>query len=169
MFHRDGERISAVALRRAWRNLDVTKVEKEALLSDSEPIVFRPRNGAGPEGRSAAGSGPTGAQPSARREPGVTVFDRRELGDIFAVYGRKVAAGEWRDYALDFGRETAVFSVFRRTSEWPLYRIEKTPKNARKQGAYSVISATGLILKRGHELKRVLEVLEKRTLHLVES
>ena len=96
------------------------------------------------------------------------VFDRRELSDIFAVYGRKVAAGEWRDYALDFGRETAVFSVYRRTSEWPLYRIEKNPRNARKQGTYSVISATGLILKRGHELKRVLEVLEKRTLYVVE-
>jgi len=99
----------------------------------------------------------------------VTAFDRRELADILAVYGRKVAAGEWRDYALDFGRERAVFSVYRRSSEWPLYRIEKLPKNARKQGAYSVITATGLILKRGHELKRVLEVLEKRTLRLVEG
>lgn len=137
-------------------------------MSDSEPIAFRPR-GAGLEGRSVTGGSPSGAQPSARREPAVTVFDRRELGDIFAVYGRKVAAGEWRDYALDFGKEKAVFSVFRRTSEWPLYRIEKNPKNARKQGAYSVISATGLIMKRGHELKRVLEVLERRALHVVES
>jgi hypothetical protein len=104
-----------------------------------------------------------------RREPLVVAFDRRELADILAVYGRKVAAGEWRDYAMDFGRETAVFSVYRRASEWPLYRIEKNPKNARKQGAYSVIAATGLILKRGHELKRVLEVLEKRALYVVES
>jgi hypothetical protein len=104
-----------------------------------------------------------------RREPAVTVFDRRELSAILAVYGRKVAAGEWRDYALDFGREKAVFSVYRRSSEWPLYRIEKNPRNARKQGAYSVISATGLILKRGPELERVLEVLEKRTLYVVEG
>lgn len=131
-------------------------------MSDSEPIVFRPRLGAGPKGATAP------AAQTARPQAAVVAFDRRELGDILAVYGRKVAAGEWRDYAMDFGRETAVFSVFRRASEWPLYRIEKNPKNARKQGAYSVISATGLILKRGHELKRVLEVLEKRALHLVE-
>ena len=77
------------------------------------------------------------------------------------VYGRQVAAGEWRDYAIDFGREKAVFSVFRRASEVPLYRIEKNPKLARKQGAYSVVAATGLILKRGTELKPVLGVLEK--------
>jgi hypothetical protein len=95
-------------------------------------------------------------------------FDRRELSEILNVYGRKVAAGEWRDYAVDIGREKAVFSVYRRASEWPLYRIEKNPKNARKQGAYSVISATGLILRRGHDLKRVLEVLEKR-LRLVDG
>lgn len=140
--------------------------DKEAPLSDSEPIVFRPRHGAGFKSASAPASSP---HANARREPAVTTFDRRELSDILAVYGRKVAAGEWRDYALDFGRETAVFSVYRRSSEWPLYRIEKTPKNARKQGAYSVITATGLILKRGHELKRVLEVFEKRTLYVVEG
>jgi len=136
--------------------------EKEAPLSDSEPIAFRPKNGAGLQGGAPA-------QGAARREPAVTAFDRRELADILAVYGRKVAAGEWRDYAMDFGREKAVFSVYRRASEWPLYRIEKNPKNARKQGAYSVITATGLILKRGHELKRVLEVLEKRALYVVEN
>ncbi|MCH9808989.1 MAG: DUF2794 domain-containing protein [Alphaproteobacteria bacterium] len=89
-------------------------------------------------------------------------FDRQELSQILAIYGRKVAAGEWRDYALDMGREKAVFSVFRKSSEWPLARIEKNPRLARKQGAYSVIAPTGQILKRGHDLKRVLEVLEKR-------
>ena len=73
----------------------------------------------------------------------------------------KVASGEWRDYAIDFGREKAVFSVFRRTSEVPLYRIEKCPRLARRQGAYSVVATMGLILKRGHELRRVLAVLEK--------
>ncbi|MCL4767814.1 MAG: DUF2794 domain-containing protein [Hyphomicrobiaceae bacterium] len=94
-------------------------------------------------------------------------FDRRELDDILAVYGRKVAAGEWRDYAIDMGRDKAIFSVFRRSSECPLYRIEKNPKLARKQGAYSVIAAGGLVLKRGHDLRRVLRVLEAR-LRLVE-
>ena len=128
-------------------------------MSDSEPIVFRPRNG-------ASHSGAAAFQPA---QTSTTIaFDRRELGDILTVYGRKVAAGEWRDYAMDFGREKAVFSVFRKASEWPLYRIEKNPKNARKQGAYSVITATGLILKRGHELKRVLEVFENKRLSLVE-
>jgi hypothetical protein len=88
-------------------------------------------------------------------------FDRRELNRIFSLYGRKVAAGEWRDYAIDFLRDRAVFSVFRRTSEVPIYRIEKNPKLARRQGAYSVISATGLIVRRGHELDRVLRAIDK--------
>ena len=92
----------------------------------------------------------------------VTAFTRVELSAILAVYGRLMAEGECRDYALDFGRETAVFSIFRRTSEVPLYRIEKTPKLARKQGAFCVITPTGLILRRGHELARVLEVLAKK-------
>jgi hypothetical protein len=81
---------------------------------------------------------------------------------ILAVYGRKVAAGEWRDYAIDLGRDKAVFSVFRRASEVPLFRIEKSPKHARKQGAYSVLAPAGLILKRGPDLARVLSVLESR-------
>ena len=98
--------------------------------------------------------------PSAPRHAPV-FFERRELDQILRLYGRMVAAGEWRDYAIDFGREKAVFSVFRHASEVPLYRIEKNPRLARRQGAYSVIAATGLILKRGHELVRVLAVLEK--------
>jgi hypothetical protein len=77
------------------------------------------------------------------------------------LYGRKVAAGEWRDYAIDFLRDRAVFSVFRRASEVPLYRIEKNPKLARRQGAYTIVSSTGLIVRRGHELDRVLRVLDK--------
>jgi hypothetical protein len=81
---------------------------------------------------------------------------------ILAVYGRKVAAGEWRDYAIDLDRDKAVFSVFRRASEVPLFRIEKSPKLARKQGAYSVLAPAGLILKRGPDLARVLSVLESR-------
>ncbi|HYP58017.1 MAG TPA: DUF2794 domain-containing protein [Beijerinckia sp.] len=89
-------------------------------------------------------------------------FDRAELREILNLYGRKVAEGEWRDYALDFTAQKAVFSIFRRASEFPLYRIEKNPKLARKQGAFSVITTTGLILKRGHELRRVIEVLDKK-------
>jgi hypothetical protein len=88
-------------------------------------------------------------------------FSRRELNRILGLYGRMVAAGEWRDYAIDFLKDRAVFSVFRRASEVPIYRIEKDPQLARKQGAYSVISATGHIMRRGHELDRVLRVLDK--------
>jgi hypothetical protein len=95
-------------------------------------------------------------------------FDRRELNHILQVYGRKVAAGEWRDYAMDFSKEAAIFSVFLRTSETPLYRIEKRPKLRAKQGAYAVIAGTGLVLKRGHDLEQVLHVLEKKRLSLVE-
>jgi hypothetical protein len=88
-------------------------------------------------------------------------FSRRELDRILGLYGRKVAAGEWRDYAIDFMKDRAVFSVFRRASEVPIYRIEKNPRLARRQGTYSVISATGLIVRRGHELDRVLRAIDK--------
>ena len=123
-------------------------------MSDSEPIFFRPRR-AGTISQNI--SQPQTAPRAAR---GAT-FSRRELNEILALYGRKVAAGEWRDYAIDVDREKAVFSVFRRSSEYALFRIEKNPRQARKQGAYSVIAATGLVLKRGHDLKRVLGVLEQ--------
>jgi hypothetical protein len=130
-----------------------TDRQREAPLSDAEPIEFSPRRHAGLPG--------TGAHaPTAY--PSTTSFDRKELNAILNLYGRKVAAGEWRDYAIDFERDKAVFSVFRRTSEVPLYRIEKQPRLARKQGAYSVVAATGLILKRGNELGRVLESLDRK-------
>src|SRR6202051_212402 len=87
-------------------------------------------------------------------------FSRRELDRILSLYGRKVAAGEWRDYAIDFLRDRAVFSVFRNACEVPIYRIEKNPRLERRQGAFSVISATGHILRRGHELDRVLGALD---------
>ncbi|GJE73791.1 MULTISPECIES: DUF2794 domain-containing protein [Methylorubrum] len=87
-------------------------------------------------------------------------FQRDELRILFNLYGRRVAEGEWRDYALDFRRDKAVFSIYRRTSEMPLYRIEKDPKLARRQGAYAVIAASGLVMKRGHDLARVIGVLE---------
>jgi len=95
-------------------------------------------------------------------------FQRGELDQILRLYGRMVAANEWRDYAIDHLSDRAVFSVFRRTSETPLYRITKNPALARKQGMWSVVSATGLILKRGHELAGVLSVFDKK-LRLVEA
>lgn len=114
--------------------------------------------------RAAPGTGSSSGQPSAAP---LVSFDRRELGAILSLYGRHVAAGEWRDYAIDCLKDRAVFSIFRRTSEMPLYRIEKTPKLARKQGAYTVVAPGGRIVKRGHELAQVLRVLEK-TPRLVE-
>jgi hypothetical protein len=122
-------------------------------LSEVEPIQFSPRSSAG------VASG-TATVPASVIDPTI-YFDRRELAQILHLYGRKVTAGEWRDYALDFGRDKAVFSAFRRTSEVPLYRIEKCPRLARRQGAYSVVAATGLILKRGHDLGQVLAVLDR--------
>jgi hypothetical protein len=95
--------------------------------------------------------------------PQVT-FDRLELNQILTLYGRMVSAGEWRDYALDFLDEVAVFSVFRRASEMPLFRIEKRPKLRGRQGQYSVMAAGGVILKRGHELAQVLKVFDKKLL-----
>ncbi len=126
--------------------------------NDSDPIVLRP---------SITGKVTRITSSNASQTKRPVTFDRHELNTILNVYGRKVAAGEWRDYALDMEKERAVFSVFRRTSEMPIYRIEKNPKLARKQGAYSVISAGGQILKRGPDLKRVLAIFEKR-LTLVE-
>lgn len=89
-------------------------------------------------------------------------FNRRELDQILRLYGRMVAANEWRDYAIDHLPDRAVFSVFRRSSETPLFRIVKNPSLARKQGAYSVVVPTGLILKRGHDLARVLGVFDSK-------
>ncbi|MGO4407863.1 DUF2794 domain-containing protein [Bosea sp. RAF48] len=94
--------------------------------------------------------------------PATVTFDRRELNELLNLYGRMVAAGEWRDYAIDFLKDKAQFSVFRRSSEMPIYRIVKDPALARRQGAYSVVAATGLILKRGSELSRVLKVLDRK-------
>jgi len=89
-------------------------------------------------------------------------FHRLELDLILRLYGRMVAAGEWRDYAIDHLTDRALFSVFRRTSEIPLFQIIKTPALARKQGAFSVVGANGVILKRGHELQRVLTVFNSK-------
>lgn len=88
-------------------------------------------------------------------------FDRHELSAILNVYGQMVSKGDWKDYAMDFLRDKAVFSVYRRASEHPLYRIEKKPALRKKQGQFSVIAPGGLVLKRGHDLKTVLKVFDK--------
>ncbi len=95
-------------------------------------------------------------------------FDRRELSAILALYGRMVASGEWRDYGISCLRELAVFSVFRRTAEFPLYRIEKRPKLRAKQGMYAVVGMDGQILRRGHDLVAVLRVLESKLIRAVD-
>ena len=115
---------------------------------------FDPPNSATP----LAGADVTPLRPA----PAVVAFDRRELQVILDLYGRKVAEGEWKDYALDFMRDRAVFSIFRRAAETPLFRIEKDPRNARRQGAYAVIAIGGRVLKRGHDLARVVAVLDRR-------
>ena len=103
---------------------------------------------------------PVASRPSPPRAEPIVAFDRLELGLILAIYGRKVGNGEWRDYALDFLRERAVFSAFARNSERPLYTIEKTPKLRARQGQYSLVNQHGRILKRGHDLRLVLNALE---------
>jgi len=94
------------------------------------------------------------------RVPLFVSFDRIELNAILNLYGRKVAEGEWRDYAMDFLRDRAVFSIYKRASERPLYIVEKIPKLRLKQGQYMATSQDGRVLKRGHELANVLRVLE---------
>lgn len=94
-------------------------------------------------------------------DPLPVTFHRRELDLILWIYGRMVGEGEWKDYAIDHLKDRAVFSVFKRSGELPLYRIEKNPKLATKQGAFSVLNTQGMVLKRGQDLKQVLKVLDK--------
>jgi hypothetical protein len=105
--------------------------------------------------------------PSAPRQASI-FFERRELNRLLSLYGRMVAAGEWRDYAIDGLRESAVFSVFRRTSEAPLYRIEKRPALARAQGAWAVLGQAGVVLRRGHELDYVLKFFDRGRFKVVD-
>ena len=107
------------------------------------------------------------AGPIAARS-GPVFFERRELDAILRLYGRMVAAGEWRDYAIDGLADAAVFSVFRRSSEAPLYRIEKRPALARRQGAWAVLGHGGVVLRRGHLLDDVLKVFDGRRFRVVE-
>lgn len=105
--------------------------------------------------------------PDIRGRHAITAFDRRELNLILDLYGRMVAAGHWRDYAMDFDPEVAMFAAFRRHSERPEVRIEKRPSLRLKQGAYALISEHGAVLKRGHELNGVLAPVERRLMRLV--
>ena len=107
-------------------------------------------------------------QLAAHKSTEVVAFQRQELSIILSLYGRMVAAGEWRDYGMSHFKDHAVFSIFRRTAEHPLYRIEKRPKLARAQGMYSVVSMDGQILRRGQDLKKVLRVLERKLIRAVE-
>jgi Protein of unknown function (DUF2794) len=134
-------------------------------VGETEPSALRgpyrgERDGDPKRGGEKRGGEKRGGEPRAPASPSAVTFSRRELDRILSLYGRKVAAGEWRDYAIDFLKDRAVFSVFRHTCEMPIYRIEKNPRLERRQGAYSVISATGLIVRRGRELDRVLGALD---------
>ena len=95
------------------------------------------------------------------RDPTPVTFHRRELDAILRIYGRMVGEGEWKDYAIDHMKDRAVFSIFKRSGDVPLFRVEKNPTLASKQGAYAVLNAHGMILKRGHELPQVLTVFDK--------
>ena len=105
--------------------------------------------------------------PNPRDRRLIATFDRRELTRILDLYGRMVAAGHWRDYALGFSPDAAVFAAFRRTSERPEVRIEKRPALRLKQGAFALVGEHGLVLKRGQELGLVLAPLERRLMRLV--
>ncbi|RPE63139.1 uncharacterized protein DUF2794 [Pacificibacter maritimus] len=95
-------------------------------------------------------------------------FDRHELGVILGLYGKMVAAGEWRDYGMSFLKDVAVFAIFRKTAETPMYRIEKRPKLRGRQGMYCVIGMDGQILKRGHDLTKVLHVFDRLLIRAVD-
>lgn len=106
--------------------------------------------------------------PLGNRANDVIHFHRTELGPIMSLYGRMVAAGEWRDYGISALPDVAIFCIFRRTAEHALYRIEKRPKLANKQGQYSIIGMDGRIIKRGHDLKTVLRVLERKLIRVID-
>lgn len=106
--------------------------------------------------------------PGHKQLPEQVAFDRAELSVILGVYGRMVAAGEWRDYGMSFLVDVAIFSIFRRAAEHPIYRIEKRPKLRGRQGVYSIIGMDGQILKRGHDLRTVMRIFERKLIRPVE-
>jgi len=117
----------------------------------------------------ASATGPDGVVPFPLNGAGQVGFERAELTRILDLYGRMVAAGHWRDYALELGRDAAVFSAFRRTAERPEIRIEKRPALRNRQGMWALIGEAGAVLKRGHELGPVLAPVERRLMKLVDG
>ena len=109
-----------------------------------------------------------GSPPHSSSAPSRVFFDRAELNRLLNLYGRMVAAGEWRDYAIDGLSESAVFSVFERASDNPLFRIEKRPGLARRQGAWAILGQGGMVLKRGHELDQVLRFFDRGRFKVVD-
>ena len=138
-------------------------------MRDSDPIVLhRGIERSSSVGRQATANHSTDTSSVPANTLAYVAFNRKELNQMLGLYGRKVAAGEWRDYAIDMLKDRAVFSIFRRSSEFPIYRIEKDPRLSRRQGAYRVVTASGQILKRGNDLARVIAVIDRR-LKLVEA
>ena len=105
--------------------------------------------------------------PNAGKAASQTVFIRVELDHILSLYGRMVAAGEWRDYSISHRRDEAVFAIHRRASEQPVYQIIKQPALARRQGMWMIRGAAGQVVKRGHKLDQVLRYFDKKQLRLV--
>ena len=136
-------------------------------MSDTEPIALFgaeavPRSPRKSQWHSFNANQPSSNQGKTDSSYAKTTFSRLELNAILSVYGRQVGAGEWRDYGIYHGTDCAIFSIFRRSSEMPLYTVEKRPALAKKQGIYSVVAAGGMILRRGHELKQVLKVIDRK-------
>jgi len=123
-------------------------------------LLLSENAGSGGSSQSLSTTIRTSGSPPGARHAGPVSFDRHELAQILNVYGKKVASGEWRDYAMDMLRERALFSIYQRASERPLFVIEKNPKLARKQGQFMVYGTDGRILKRGHDLANVLRILD---------
>ncbi|MXO66773.1 DUF2794 domain-containing protein [Altericroceibacterium endophyticum] len=103
------------------------------------------------------------------RKPEQVGFERQELQRILDLYGRMVAAGEWRDYAMDFTRDCAIFAAFRRTADVPQARLEKRPALRNRQGMWALFGEQGQVLKRGHDLSNVLAPMERRLMKAVDE
>lgn len=110
----------------------------------------------------------TGRSINASRTPIPVFFNRLELGLILQVYGQMVALSEWRDYAIGQGKHSCSFAIFHRTTEKPVYRVYKEPKLASKQGAFAVYGQSGRVLKRGHDLKQVLKIFDKKRFQTID-
>ena len=106
--------------------------------------------------------GSSGSHSRPRNGAEIVMFQRSELDRILRIYGMMVAGGEWKDYAIDGLKDRAEFAIFRSAAEFPVYRIVKTPVDARRQGVWKVVGAGGAILKRGHDLAQVLKIFDRQ-------